>query len=120
MNAYKLIFESCLFQFDWGQEDPENAVVEPDQFQLPVNTINSGNLMDFEKCIARYCNWHQTTCQLEQSTNQQLLNSPAGAAFRLEALNAIENRLMEQDQDHPVLLLYAAECRFHTQQDRIC
>ena len=120
MNNYKLLLEASLFEFDWGQEKPSNLVPDIEQFQMTPETINAGTLEDFENCIAKYHNWVYATRHKEAESKTQLLNKPEILAFRAQILTAIEQRFIAQDGYHPVMLLYAAECRRYTLQDLTC
>ena len=119
MNNYKLLLEASLFEFDWGQENPINAVPNPDQFNMTAELIQAGTLLDFESCIAKYHNWVFATRQKEANDKVVLLTKPDILAFRARILTAIEQRFIKEDGHHPVMLLYAAECRRYTLQDCI-
>ena len=120
MNNYKLLLEASLFEFDWGQEKSSNVVENPEQFQMTPANIQAGTLEDFESCIAKYHNWVFATRHKEANTKTELLNKPEVLTFRAQILTAIEQRFIEQDGYHPVMLLYAAECRRYTAQDCNC
>ena len=120
MNNYKLLLENSLFEFDWGQDKPTNIVPDPDQFQMTPEMIQAGSLADFENCIAKYHNWIFAVRNKEADTKTELLNKPEVLTFRGQILTAIEQRFILQDGYHPVMLLYAAECRRYTVQDCNC
>ena len=120
MNNYKLLLEASLFEFDWGQEKPINLIPNPDQFAMSPEQIQAGTLMDFESCIAKYHNWVHATRLKEANDKVALLTKPDILVFRANILTAIEQRFIREDGYHPVMLLYAAECRRYTEQDCIC
>ena len=119
MNNYKLLLEASLFEFDWGQEKPSNQIADPDKFGMTPEQIQAGTLMDFESCIAQYHNWVHVTRQKEANDKTVLLTKPDILVFRAQLLTAIEQRFIKEDGHHPVMLLYAAECRRYTLQDCI-
>ena len=119
MNNYKLLLEASLFQFNWGQEKPQNAIEDPDRFSMTPEQVRAGTLADFEDCIAKYHNWVHVTQVKEANEKVELLNKPDILVFRAQLLTAIEQRFIQEDGYHPVMLLYAAECRRYTVQDCI-
>ena len=117
MNAFRQLFENVLFEFDWGQADPENAVADPANFELTPEEIKSN--AEYEPLIAKYLNWY-AKCQACQGAGGAGIHlTPQGIDFRGRTLSAIYTRLVQTDRHHPALLVYSHDCQL-LQQDSIC
>ena len=117
MNAYRQIFENVLFEFDWGQSEPENAVNDHQDFILATEDIATNP--DYESLIARYLNWYVKCQAVQSTTGTDLLESPQGIEFRERSMAAFYARLQESDKYHPALLVHSHDCQLQ-QQDSIC
>ena len=118
MNISRQLLENVLFEFDWGQADPENAVVDPTTFDIPETAISSND--NYECLIARYLNWYVKCQELAATGTADILNSEPGLEFRNRILAAFQARMVRTDKDHPALLVYAHDCRVYQSKDCIC
>ena len=113
MNDYRAMFERLLFEFNWGQEDPENAITNPDQQPVIIQQIaNSGSI---EGHMAKYHNWFNTVHLVlkEQATDK--LNNPEIIKYRETVLNAFQGRLQMEQPKHPMLIIFSRDCQAYQQ-----
>ena len=117
MNVFRQLFENVLFEFDWGQTEPENAINILTDFSYSPEDIK--NQADIEPVIAKYVNWYALCQSMPPVEGVTALESPEVVQFRMQTLAAIHNKLVETDRDHPALLVFAHDCQT-LQQDSIC
>ena len=120
MNAYRSILETILFEFDWGQNEPENDVPDPTNFALTTEDLQ--NQPTYENLIARYLNWYAKCQTILTNSGTDLINSSEGIDFRGRTLAAIQARLVKSDPDHPALVVLSRDCQNYKKQlqDSIC
>ena len=114
MDPYQQILENTLFQFDWGQDNPINHCTNLQTAQIGVQDLLKAD--PFSDAIAKYHNWYNTFTAADAS---QIIR-PDVIAYRQERLSIILSRLLNEKPEHPVLRIYATECRLYNEkQDRI-
>ena len=114
MDPYQQILETTLFQFDWGQDDPKNFCKSLETIEIGVQDLLKA--VPFTDAIAKYHNWFNTFA----GTDPAQIARPDVIAYRQERLSIILSRLMNEMPTHPVLRIYATECRLYNEnQDRI-
>ena len=103
MNTEHLIFESNLFEFDWGQELATNKVVDLAKVQLTTQHVQSDLTID--DVIARYHNWFKAFAgkDKKQLQRQEVIQ------YRTGMVNAIRQRIQDELPDHPIWTIYERE-----------
>ena len=117
MNSHQLLFEQLLCEFNWGQADPENHIKDIANFPVEIEVLKTSG--DLEKHIAKYHNWLNAVIQTQAQKNQELLNNPSVLQYRAAATAAIQQRMLKEEPDHTLMVLYGIDCKA-LQQDRIC
>lgn len=107
MDVKLQLLEFVLFEFDWGQELPENhlTTLAPPQvqdFQSPI---------PLESCLARYHNWVHAVSTHNDSLNAAAINQPNVIQTRQEVLQTIRSRMILEMPHHPALEIYANDLR---------
>ena len=115
---YRMIFENVLFEFDWGQAEPENDVPDPTNFALAIEDIQ--NQPEYECLIARYLNWYAKCQTVHSNSGSDILNTKEVIDFRGRTLAALQARLVKSDPYHPALVVFSRDCQEYKKQDSIC
>ena len=111
MDPYKQILESTIFLFDWGQDNQNNHCTS----LTDLSFLTSGHILNadpFTDAIAKYHNWHNAFSAADPT---QLLREDV-VHYRSELLGIILSRLINEYSTHPVLRVYATECKIYNEQ----
>ena len=114
MSTSANIFEKILFEFNWGQNIVSKQFDNIFEFPIKLSKIQHRSQSPILKNeISLYLNWVLELKKTEEGL--QFLRQAATLEYRSEIVNAIRQRLLDENKHHPALVVYKNDCRIEWQ-----